>query len=296
MINLEKIRYGHQNIDREKLVDLLVEDESLREFFIKNDLNTSFIEENLSKLLNFKIENDKCKNCAELKECTQDLTGYEPVIKFLEGKVYSFYRECSYSAFRREKATQESLIDAMYMPKMIYEASLEDYDFSKGKNRPFIHNKLTSFVTLYMNGESVKGLYIFGQYQKGKTYSIAALANELSKRGVKVIIAYYPDLVRELKSRIGNNTLEAMISKLKTIEILMLDDMGGESQSSWVRDEVLGPILQHRLLDERPTFFTSNVSQKELISYMVSNNQKAELMKAARIDARIKSLSEEIEM
>ena len=66
-----------------------------------------------------------------------------------------------------------------------------------------------------------EGLKIaYGQYQKGKTYSLAAVANELTKRGVSVLIAYYPDLVREIKSRIGNNTVEEMISKLKLIQII----------------------------------------------------------------------------
>ena len=111
-----------------------------------------------------------------------------------------------------------------------------------------------------------------------------------------LIIAYYPDLVREFKSRIGNNTIEELVSRLKTIEILMLDDIGGESSSQWVRDEVLGPILQHRLLDEKPTFFSSNVSRKDLINLLTVNNQKADLMKAARIHARIQSLTEEIDM
>lgn len=293
---MEKLRFKSQNVDKEKLVDFLVEDEDLRRFFIDNDLDSNFIENNLSRLLSYKIDNDKCRKCEGLKECAQDMIGHEQVIKLIDGAVRTFYRECNYYTSRKQKTNQQSHIDAMYMPKMIYEATLEDYDFSKGKNRTRIHNRLTNFITLYMNGEQVKGLYLYGEYQKGKTYSIAALANELSKRGVKVIIAYYPDLVREMKSRIGNNTLEALISKLKQVEILMLDDIGGESQSSWVRDEVLGPILQHRLLDEKPTFLTSNVSQRELINYMVSNNQKAEMMKAARIDARIKSLTDELEM
>ncbi len=293
---MKKLINGAGPVDKESLVDLLVEDEYLRDFFIANDLDTYFIERNLQKLLIFKQENDRCKDCEGLDRCSQDLIGNEPVIRLIDGKIQDFYRECQYSITRKEKANQEGLIDALFMPKMISQASLEDFDFKKGRNRPYIHNKLTSFVTLYLNGEKVKGLYLYGEYQKGKTYSLAALANELSKRGVKVIIAYFPDLVREFKSSISTNGLEALISKLKQVEILMLDDIGGENQSSWIRDEVLGPILQHRLLDEKPTFFSSNVSQKDLINVMTLNSQKAELMKSVRINARIKSLSEEVEM
>lgn len=293
---MQKLHYGYQRVNKEEMIDELLEDQSIRTFCIDNDLNTPFIEEHLQKLLNYKVELDKCKNCTSLSECKQDVTGNEPVIKIVDGKLQSFYRECVYYRTRKEKVQQEQLIDALYMPKMIYEANLEDFDFTKGKNRTHIHNRLTNFVTFYLNGEPIKGLYLYGAYQRGKTYCLAALANELSKHGVKVVIAYYPDLVRELKSRISNNTLEEMISKLKQVEVLMLDDIGGENQSSWVRDEVLGPILQHRLLDNKPTFFSSNLSQKDLMNVMVTSHNRAEQIKAARIDARINSLSEEIEL
>ena len=83
-----------------------------------------------------------------------------------------------------------------------------------------------------------------------------------------------------------------MISKLKSAEILMLDDIGGESYSAWVRDEILGPILQHRLLDDMPTFFSSNASIKELGKYFQNSDSNMEKMKAFRILTRIKELTE----
>ncbi len=293
---MKKLKYGYQKVNKEDIIERLLEDDKLRRFFIDNDLDARFIEGHLQKLFNHKIESERCKNCTSLNECSQDMVGHEPGIRFVDKQLQTYYKECVYYRTRQEKTQQEKLIDALYMPKMIYNASLEDFDFSRGKNRTHIHNRLTSFVTMYLNGEKLKGLYLYGAYQRGKTYCLAALANELSKHGIKVMVAYYPDLVRELKSRISNNTLEEMISRLKQIEILMLDDIGGENQSSWVRDEILGPILQHRLLDEKPTFFTSNLKQKDLMNIMVTSSSRTEQIKAARIDARIKSLSDEIEM
>jgi primosomal protein DnaI len=87
-----------------------------------------------------------------------------------------------------------------------------------------------------------------------------------------------------------------MIRKLKQTDVLMFDDIGGENPSTWIRDEILGPILQHRLLDHKPTFFSSNLAQKELVKVLLTNNQTAERMKAARIGLRIESLSDEIKL
>ncbi|QMS85551.1 primosomal protein DnaI [Candidatus Xianfuyuplasma coldseepsis] len=293
---MEKLRFQELAIDKDQLIDDLAEDVVLRDFFIDHDVDTDFIERHLGTFLNFKIEKDKCQDCEGIHTCKQDTLGLEPVLRMEEGQVKSYYQECPFNQNRQQLLNQKANIDALYMPKMIYEASMDDYDFTRGENRTKIYNRLTNFVHKYMQGEHPKGLYLYGAYQQGKTYSLGALANELSKRGVQVIIAYYPDLVREFKSRINDNTVETMIGKLKQIDVLMLDDIGGESQSAWIRDEILGPILQHRLLDEKPTFFTSNVSQKDLTYLLVLNNQMAEKMKAARIEARIKSLSEEFKM
>jgi len=293
---MQKIPMKRAPFDKERIIDEVVEDEVLRDFFIQNDVDANYIERHLSTLYNFKIEKDRCNGCLGVQECRQDVFGHEPVLVMDEQIVKTYYQECPFFLNRKVESFQKDHVDALYMPKMIYEASLEDFDFTRGENRPLIHNRLTSFVTKYIKGEKVQGLYLCGAYQKGKTYSLAALANELSKRGVHVLIAYYPDLVREFKSRINDNSVEMMIAKLKQVDVLMLDDIGGESQSPWIRDEILGPILQHRLLDEKPTFFSSNVTQKDLTNLMVFNNQQAEKMKAARIEARIKSLSEEIKM
>lgn len=290
------MKYDNPPMDKEQLIDQLVEDDTLRAFFIEHDLDTSFIERHLSTLFNYKMEQDRCTGCEGLGSCKQDTLGFEPVLRYEDNQPKVYYQSCPFAIARNQEATKNNYIDALYMPSMIQNASLEDFDFTRGENRTLIHNKLTSFVSHYLKGEEVKGIYLSGEYQKGKTYCLAALANELSKHGVHVLIAYYPDLVREFKSRINDNTVELMIRKLKQTDVLMLDDIGGENPSTWIRDEILGPILQHRLLDHKPTFFSSNLAQKELVKVLLTNNQTAERMKAARIGLRIESLSDEIKL
>jgi primosomal protein DnaI len=293
---MKKLEFDTRPIDKDVLIDQLVDDDALRSFFIEHDLDTAFLERHLSTLFNYKLDKDKCKGCEGLHMCRQDTEGFEPVLGFHDGRLHSFHQRCPFALKRYKDATKQDYIDALYMPKMIQNATLEDFDFTKGENRTLIHNRLTSFVTKYLKGEPVKGLYLHGPYQQGKTYCLAALANELSARQVHVLIAYYPDLVREFKSRINDNSVEELVSRLKQVDVLMLDDIGGESGSNWIRDEVLGPILQYRLLDYKPTFFSSNLTQKELTSVLISNSQQAEKMKAVRIFERIHSLADEIKL
>ena len=89
---------------------------------------------------------------------------------------------------------------------------------------------------------------------------------------------------------------EDKIDYLKTVDILFLDDLGGESQSSFIRDEVLGPILQHRVFDELPTFFSSIMKMKDLTNALVADNSLLEKSKAHRIYERIKELADEFEI
>lgn len=292
---MRKLNYGNVKINKEELIEGLFQDASLSNFFIENDLNSVVIEEYLSSLVTYKTEKDRCLNCQGLDECKQDALGIEPLLKFENDKIKTLYKECKYSLHKSQLAKKDELITAMYMPKMIFDATFEDYN-TNTTARMGIYKYMMTFLRLFPMGEKVKGLYIWGEYQKGKTYTLASLANDLIKKGYSVVIAYYPDLVREFKSSISTGGLETLINKLKQADVVMLDDIGGEGKSAWIRDEVLGPILQYRLLDEKPTFFSSNVSLKELGLYMVDNNQKAEQMKAFRIISRIRSLTEEIKM
>jgi len=292
---MEKLNFGKVKINKEELIEGLFRDPSLSNFFIENDLNSMVIDEYLSSIITYKTEKDRCLNCKGIDECKQDTVGLEPILKYENNKIKTFYKECNFLLHRNLLAQKDDLITAMYMPKMIYDAEFEDYNTNTSA-RMGIYKYMMSFLRLFPMGEKVKGLYIWGEYQKGKTYTLAALANELIKKGYSVVIAYYPDLAREFKSSISSGGLEKLINKIKRADVVMLDDIGGEGKSAWIRDEVLGPILQYRLLDEKPTFFSSNVSLKELGLYMVDNNQKAEQMKAFRIISRIRSLTEEVKM
>lgn len=280
---------------KEDLIEDLTNDSVISDFLVENDISTRIVEDSLNDLLIFKRSIDKCDSCTSLLSCNQDIKGIQPMLKFENNQIKVANKECIYKYEANKKSSQKHLLSALYMPKMIENADLEDYR-TNTQARIGIHKYMMKFLKTYSSGKKMKGMYLEGQYQKGKTYTLAALANELSRLGFKVVIAYYPDLVREFKASISKGNLDVIIKQLKEVDILMLDDIGGEAQSAWVRDEILGPILQHRLLDEMPTFFSSNVERKELGKYLVISDQTAEKMKAYRIITRIMSLTEEFKM
>ena len=77
------------------------------------------------------------------------------------------------------------------------------------------------------------------RFWRGKTFLLGAIANQLADKGVSTMIVFYPELLRELKGSIGDSTLNEKIEMIKKQPVLMIDDIGAETMSSWTRDEVL---------------------------------------------------------
>jgi len=78
--------------------------------------------------------------------------------------------------------------------------------------------------------------------------------------------------------------------------MLLLDDIGAEIVTEWSRDEVLGTILQYRMEENLPTFFTSNLTLEELEVHLAMTNKEVDVLKARRIIQRIKQLTSDMTM
>ena len=175
---------------------------------------------------------------------------------------------------------------------MIKNASLKG--IYKEKNRLEIIKHIKNFLSNY-NQEKTKGFYVHGSFGSGKTYLVAALFNELAKKGNKSIIVHFPELLRGLKESFSTNYTEKF-DIIKKTPLLLLDDIGAEYLTAWGRDEVLEPILQYRMDEELPTFFTSNLDLKQLETHLSVINNSVDKLKARRIIERIKQLSIPVEL
>ncbi len=274
----------------EKTIEELAEEPRLNEFFLEHDVEAETIEDALNELLTYRDEYVHCEGCRGLSHCKQETTGMQPVLFHHKGRIILEYHPCTYMRAASEERAAFSRVDALYMPAMVRRATLEDF-FQKSTERRNLYSRILALTNQHHKGEKIRGLYLHGRYHVGKTYALAACGNRFGELGHEVVLAYYPDLVRELKSSIKTGELETRIERLKTVEILMLDDIGGEAFSAWIRDEILGPILQHRLLDDKPTFFTSNVPPQGLKEYLTMQDKDTEIIKAHRIIERITNLA-----
>jgi primosomal protein DnaI len=260
----------------------------------QDEVSGPMIDRSLVKLYEFVSQSRGCKECPSLEQCKNIIPGYEPELVLVNNGIDIHYVPCRLKRLADEKRKIENRIQCLYMPKDILQASLGNVILDTD-NRMQAVDKVEQFISNYGSEHFQRGFYFYGPFGTGKTYLLGAIAHELAGIGISSIIVYVPELIREMKQAISDHTLNEKIDMLKKAPILMFDDIGAEAVSSWVRDEVLGPILQFRMLEKLPTFFTSNFNLNELEHHLTySQRGEEEKLKAARIIERIKFLAEPV--
>ena len=275
-----------QNIEKE-----IFEDEEVKAFLEqhKEELTPEAIRKGMSALLEFRMERDARKNNKEVKA-----PGLEPCLEVHNGFILVNYKRTEEAIRQERERKRRRLIHSINMPKNIAEARFSDTALTP--ERQDVIGELLKFINSYNpnSTEYQKGLYLAGPFGVGKTYMMGALANELSENGVETTLVNVPTYSAEIKQAIATNTVEAKLVSIKNTPILVLDDIGAEMNSAWFRDEVLMVILQHRMLQELPTFFTSNFTIDQLEAHFAhSNKGDQELLKAKRLIERIRFLAKE---
>jgi primosomal protein DnaI len=268
----------------------------VKEFIDKNEeVTTSMLERSLVKLYEYIEQSVGCSECESLERCKNMIQGYHPHL-VIQGKMIDIqYDRCPRKIAYDERKKHESLIQSLYMPREILQASMRE--FHRDQQRVNVIQAARQFLDQYEPGKKVQGLYLYGPFGVGKTYLLGAIANALANKRVSCMLVYLPEFLREMKSSIQDNTLNEKIDAVKRVPVLMLDDIGAESMSSFVRDDILGSILQFRMLENLPTFFTSNFDFEELEDHLTYTQRgEDERMKAKRIMERIKYLSKPVKV
>ncbi len=234
-------------------------------------------------------EHQNCHHCKGLSQCQNQIPGHVYTPKKEKNRILFSYQMCAKKEKEEEKKAYQKKISYFQIPKEIANASFKEL-YKDSKARLPIVQYFRSFMEDYLAGKKVKGLYLCGSFGSGKTYMIAALFNELAKKDIASCMVYYPELLRDLKSSF-HDTYEEKYETVKKAPLLLLDDLGAENNTTWARDEVLGPILQYRMEEDLPTFFTSNFSLEEVEQLLSNTGNMTEKVKAKRIIERIKQLS-----
>jgi len=101
-------------------------------------------------------------------------------------------------------------------------------------------------------------LLLIGKNGCGKTHLAAAIANRYRARGERPVFFFVADLLDYLRHLMSDESGPGFLegfNQLKNCTLLVLDDLGPQSDVPWVRDRLF-QLINHRYAARLPTVFT----------------------------------------
>lgn len=156
---------------------------------------------------------------------------------------------------------------------------------------------LKDFHSNLINKKHMKGIYIYGTFGIGKTFFLNALTNYIIEKNKTVIFLTTMDLYEYMTKNLErNNDLNYdCLAKMKNVDILIIDDIGSEKQSSWFLFLILYPVLEYRLKENKIVCFSSNLSISELKKYWLKSKE-LDTLKVNKLIDKITSLTSQIHL
>ena len=270
------------------LVQKIMKDPDVAAFVQQESLNQDELNRSISKFNQYITERDKF-----LRGDTDYIAkGYKPILVMNHGYADVSYEETPELIAAEKEAAIKKRLNLINFPSSLKNVSFLDV-YRDDVQRLTVLKRMIEFVNDYPN--NLKGLYLYGDFGVGKSFMVAALAHDLSeKRGVSSTLLHYPSFVIDVKNAIGDGNVKTLVDEIKLSEVLILDDIGAEQSTAWVRDEILQVILQYRMQENLPTFFTSNFNFDDLEQHFAKGKHgNDETWEARRVMERIRYLAEE---
>lgn len=271
---------------------------AIQSFINEHQLSQQTIERGMGKLLEFTSQQHDCSACESVATCKNPINGLVPKLIVERDNIDLEYVPCDTKRREDDRRKTASMISSMHMPREVMKATLDDIKVDSEQRLNAYKEAMAFIVDVKKNREQLPsvGLYLHGSFGVGKSFVLAAIANELATMEIRTILVYVPEFLRELKSAIGENSLEEKIDFVKKAPVLMLDDLGAETLTTWTRDEILGTILHYRMAERLPTFISSNLNYAELEKHLAKTRGDVDPVKAGRIMERIRTMTKAVDM
>ncbi len=135
------------------------------------------------------------------------------------------------------------------------------------KQRKELLEKAAEFVENFQSRQNQhQGILMIGKTGSGKTHLSVAILREIIVRGFTGLYFNVPEFLHSLRSSYQADTelLESdIIERTTRVDLLVLDDLGAERTSGWVRDR-LYLIINRRYEQIKPIIVTTNLGFQAL--------------------------------
>jgi DNA replication protein DnaC len=194
------------------------------------------------------------------------------------------------------EARHNLVLERAHIPKRYEHCDFESYvtDLSDGKTWTAQHTQSLKLAKSYTEtftrdfpAGSDKGLLFMGPSGIGKTHLAVAALKELIVRGHACLFCDYRELLKEIQASYNpssESTEMSILDPIRTIEVLVLDDLGASKPSDWVRD-IVSIVLNARYNEKRTTIITTNYLDSPTSAGEATRGPGGRLIPAVREDS-----------
>lgn len=282
---------GNRNAEFQRMMQVVLADHDVRTFLSthRDELSSEAVERSAAHLYEYVVQKGKISRGEQTFA-----PGYEPALRVSNHLIDVEYRLTKQSVVESKLRAQQQLVTMISMPKNIRNLHLVDYEITEERNTALVAAFTFVQEVVEKKKSFVRGLYLTGDFGRGKTFLLGAIAGDLADGNIATTLLHVPTFAVQMKAAIKTGDVLKKIQMVQAAPVLMLDDIGAESLSPWFRDEVLGVILQHRMQEGLPTCFSSNKTQNELRDFLAgieAGNEEG--VKADRLMERVRYLASE---
>lgn len=124
--------------------------------------------------------------------------------------------------------------------------------------------RLEKFCSILKPDAEQNWLYLVGSAGSGKTAAAMAVAQVALSNEMPTYFTTVTDLLADMRpSNTDEEQRDSLMNTCRTVPLLILDDIGQEKSSEWVREQ-LYRIINARWNEKLPTVFTSNSPLSEI--------------------------------
>ena len=272
---------------KDAVADELLTKKEIKDIIKKLNVGMEEFSYYLGYFLSYYEDRMFCKQCTNIEGCAKEIKG--TILKLVRQEDGSLEREYTLCPKKEE---QRKLKNNYLIRDFNDELLKIDIDNMENKKGRFEYEKrIMQIETL----DASEGLFVSGGSSSGKSYPLIALCNEFVKEENKtcafVDVKTFIDSLKNTFSFNKENYVKLM-DTVKNADILVLDNLGEEKQSEWVRDDVIGTIIDYRSKNNSLTFITSCYTLNELEKmYNVSKtNHEMGKIKASKFIDKIRAI------
>lgn len=165
-------------------------------------------------------------------------------------------------ALARAKESADLIKKRAQIARRFSTRTFDNFDVSRHEDA---YNKCLEYVRTYDTADR-NVLILCGNVGTGKTHLACAIANAMLDEGTPVVFSTFGDMLENLKAEFTKNERH-YLDDMRLAPMLIIDDIGKERKSDWT-ESIMYNVLNYRYEAMLPTVMTTNMTIKELGTYL----------------------------